>query len=313
MTPHVLLFVGSLLLLAVAGDRFILAVTALSVALRVRPVIVGVLVGGLGTSIPELIVVPLAVGRGEPTLAMGTVIGSIIANVALGLALAALVHPLRVDSTTVRRETPISVAAVLLLAVVAVGGVSRLDGVALLVGAGVALWGTLRNARRAMPSDVLEEEVIGFVEDPSPRVSRHGVRAMLALGGMLVASEGVVRSASRIAEGLGWGEGLVGLTVVALGTSAPLIASGIQAARRREDDVVVGNVLGGNLFIALLGGALVGLLQHGGPVSITPLSIVAMVVVCLLSWFFMARRGAVTRIEAVILIALYVGVVPAVA
>src|SRR5207247_3241381 len=125
MTGDRLILVGALVLLAFAGDRFIIQMTTLSVAFRVRPVIAGTLVGGFGTSIPELIVVPLAVRRGESQLAIGTVVGSIVANIALGLALGALVRPLRVHSRTIRREVPISVAAVALFAIATVGGGGR--------------------------------------------------------------------------------------------------------------------------------------------------------------------------------------------
>ena len=310
MTVEVLLLLGSLIVLAVAGDRFVIAITALSIAIRLRPVIVGALIGGLGTSIPELIVVPLAMGRGQPTLALGTVAGSIVANIALGLGLAALVRPLRVDSTTVRREAPISTAAVVLFAITIVGGVSRFEGSLLAFAAGLSVAASLRNAREAPPGDSLDAEVIAFAEDPRPRPSRHGIRALVALGFMLAASEGVVRTATSIAVRIGWGEGLVGLTVVAVGTSAPLIASGIQAARRGEDDVVVGNVLGGNLFIALGGGALIGLIPHDPPGGIGAFAVIEMVLAALVGWAFMARLGRVTRLEAVALLVLYAAALP---
>lgn len=310
MTRDALVLIGSLLLLAVAGDRFIVHVTGLSVTLRIRPMIAGILVGGLGTSIPELIVVPLAVGRGEVPLAIGTVVGSIIANIALGLGLAALARPLRVRSGTVRREVPVSVVAVVLFGLATLGGVSRVEGFGLLATGVVALWLLLRFAREAKVEDSLQSEVIELVGHGARRAPMVGFRVLVALGLMLVAAEGLVRSATTIAGRLGWQEGLLGLTVVAVGTSAPLIASGIQAARRAEADIVIGNVLGGNIFIALFGGALIGVLETGAPVHIAGAPVVASVSLAALAWGLMARGGRVTRTEAAFLVAIFGAFLP---
>jgi cation:H+ antiporter len=301
--------VGALVLLAIAGDRFITRMTTLSVAFRVRPVIVGTLVGGLGTSIPELMVVPLAVRRGESSLAIGTVVGSVVANIALGLALAALVRPLRVHSETIRREVPISVAAVALFALATVGGVGRLEGCALVAAGVAACWILRRNARGAGPEDTLNAEVIEFAGDrPEPKRIALSVLGALAL--MVLAAEALVRSATSIADRLGWSEGVVGLTLVAVGTSAPLIASGIQAARRGEEDIVIGNVLGGNMFIALIGGGMVGLSQVGDPARVAGAPVFVAVLLATLAWLFMARGGRLTRPEAVILILIFLGFLP---
>jgi cation:H+ antiporter len=114
---------GSLVVLAVSGDQFVIALARISASVRVRPTVAAALVGGLGTSIAELIVAGVAAAK-SPALAIGSLVGSIVANVCLALAAAALIIPLKVDSATVRREAPISVASVVLFAVLAVG-VSR--------------------------------------------------------------------------------------------------------------------------------------------------------------------------------------------
>jgi cation:H+ antiporter len=105
-------------------------------------------------------------------------------------------------------------------------------------------------------------------------------------------------------------EGVAGLTLVGIGTSAPLIASSVQGARRGEHELVVGNVLGGNLFIALAGGGLVGLLANGRPGTSGAVSLWFMVGVVALSWLVMAKRGAVSRWEALILLVAYLGLLP---
>lgn len=310
MVLDVLILSAALALLAVAGDWFIVHVTTLSVAFRMRPLIAATLVGGLGTSIPELIVVPLAVRRGETSLAMGTVTGSIVANIALGLGLAALVRPLRVRSGTIRREVPMSVVAVVLFAFATAGGVSRIESLALLV-CGVVACETLRRyAREGRPGDALGDEVIELAgAEPRNRVGV-AVEVLVALALMLLSAEVLVRAATSLAGRLGWGESLMGLTVVAVGTSAPLIVSGIQAARRGEDDIVIGNVLGGDMFIALFGGALIGLSHAGDPVRIAAAPVIVAVVLATLAWAFMARGGRVTRLEAIALIIGFAGFLP---
>jgi cation:H+ antiporter len=127
---------------------------------------------------------------------------------------------------------------------------------------------------------------------------------------MLGAAELMVNSVVGLADRLGMAQGFAGLTLVGIGTSAPLIASSVQGARRGEHDLVVGNVLGGNLFIALGGGALVGLLSRGpAPGSgLVPLSM--MVGVVTLSWLAMARGALITRWEALVLLVAYVAILP---
>ncbi len=124
----------SLGVLALTGDPFVVAVARIAGTLRLRPTVVGALVGGFGTSIAELIVAALATLRRSPQLAVGSLVGSIVANVCLALAVAALITPLRVDSGTVRLEAPLSVTSVALFALLAAGGISRTDGVVMLVG-----------------------------------------------------------------------------------------------------------------------------------------------------------------------------------
>lgn len=124
MVIDIVSLLGGLLLLTVAGDVFVIGVARVAEALRMRPTVVGALVGGLGTSVPVLIVSAIATVQRAPEIALGNLVGSIIVNVSLGLAIASLVAPIKVDSQTVRREAPISVASVLFFAVVVHVGVT---------------------------------------------------------------------------------------------------------------------------------------------------------------------------------------------
>ena len=300
---------ASLAILGVTGDQFIIGVARIAAAMQVRPTVVGALVGGFGTSLAELIVAALAAGRHSSQLALGSLIGSVIANVCLALTIAALITPVRVDSGTVRREAPVSVASVALFAVLAAIGISRLEGVIMGV-AVVPVVVLLARTAGSRDHDELGVEVVDFLKTPEYQTRREVTRALVSLAAMLGGAELMVTSTVALAKRLGMAEGVAGLTLVGIGTSAPLIASSIQAARRREHDLVVGNVLGGNLFIALAGGAIVGLLSPVplGGAGLVPLAV--MVAVVTGSWLAMARGNVFARAEAVLLLVLYAAVLP---
>ncbi len=303
----------SLAVLAVSGDQFILAIARIAQRLQIRPTVIGAVVGGFGTSIAELIVAALATLRHLPELAVGSLVGSVVANVCLGLAVAALISPVYVDSMTVRREAPLSVASVALFAGLAASGMSSSKGAVLALALVPAL-GVLLLSARHHGRDELGEEVVEYLGAPPPAKSAKGGReATLGLVSLLVmlgGAELMVRSTVGVASHLGMAQGYAGLTLVGIGTSAPLIASSIQAARRNEHDLVVGNVLGGNMFIALCGGALVGLLARGSSLGVSGVSLVLMVGVVVASWLAMARGNRLSRWEAIVLIAAYAVILP---
>jgi cation:H+ antiporter len=303
--------VVSLVLVAFGGDQFIVAIARLARTLKLRPTVVGVFLGGFGTSIVELIVAALAAARHSPQLAVGSLVGSVAANVCLALTIAALITPVRVGSATVRREAPLSVASVALFAVLALGGISRAKGAVMAVALLPVLGLLLFSARQRGP-DPLEAEVVEFLEKPARGPRPEVTRAIGSLVVMLGGADLMVNCAVGLADRLGMTQGFAGLTIVGIGTSAPLIASSVQGARRGEHELVVGNVLGGNLFIALAGGALVGLLSNGrtggGGTGVLALSVMVGAVV--VSWLAMARGSVVGRWEALLLLVGYVALLP---
>jgi cation:H+ antiporter len=300
--------VASLVVLAISGDQFVIALARISGSVRVRPTVAAALVGGLGTSIAELIVAGVAVAK-SPSLAIGSLVGSIVANVCLALAVAALIIPLKVDSATIRREAPISVASVVLFAILAVGGVTMVKGFVMLGALGAAVAALLLGQRPGR-EDPLGSEMAEFASSNPRRSSVESVRAVAMLVFMLGGAEVMVSSSLGVAKHLGFSDGLAGLTLVGIGTSAPLIAASIQAARKGEHDLVVGNVLGGNLFIALGGGAVVGLLASAKSVHVGDVALVLMVVVAAASWLAMARGATLRRVEAIVLLLAYAACLP---
>jgi cation:H+ antiporter len=295
---------GSLVVLAIGGDQFVIALARISASMRVRPTVAAALVGGLGTSIAELIVAGVAAAK-SPTLAIGSLVGSIVANVCLALAVAALIIPLKVDSATVRREAPIGVASVVLFAILAIGGITMPKGVVMLIALGAAVAALLLGQRHGR-EDALGSEMAEFASIRARRSSVESIRAMAMLG----CAEVIVTSSLGVAKHLGFSEGLAGLTLVGISTSAPLIAASIQAARKGEHDLVIGNVLGGNHFIALGGGAVVGLLASGKSVHIGDVALVLMTVVVVASWLAMARGATLRRPEAIVLLLAYAACLP---
>jgi len=303
--------VASLVVLTVAGDQFVIGLARSAAALKARPTVVGALVGGFGTSLPELLVAAVATAGRKPEIAVGNLVGSNIANVSLALGVAAMVAPVRVESRTLRREAPICVAAVVMLAVTAIGGFARVEGVVLLVALLAAVAALFVNARRGTMRDELAVQATEFFGLPARRLPRADVvRTVLGMALMVGAAEVLVRSAVGLAARLGLAQTFVGLTLVAVGTSAPLIASAIQAARRGDHDLVVGNVLGSNLFISLAGGAIVGLIPGGSVPGVGAAALWLMVGVMAAAWAFMGRGSRLTRVEAALLIVAYAAALP---
>ncbi len=309
MAADVAILIVGVVVLAVAGDQFVIGAARVARAVSVRPAIVGAIIGGLGASLPELAVSGVASIRGSTEIAVGNLVGSIAANVALALALAALVAPIRVDSRTIRREAPVSVASVAVFALLLRAGLSAVDGAILAAGVVLAVAFLLRSARRGGGDRELDAEVREFFAHPPGRTAREIARAALGLAGMIGGAEALVASASDVAGRMGVSQEFIGLSVVAVGTTAPLIAIAVQAARRGDHDIAIGSVLGSNLFIALGGGALVGFLSDGSG-SAGALAPILMVSLALGSWIFMARGSVVTRREAGILLAAYAVALP---
>ena len=262
MVWAIALVVGGLVLLTAGADRFVLAAARLSRVWGLSPILIGALVVGMGTSAPEFLVSVVAAAGGGLDLAVGNVVGSNVANLSLVLGATALAAPLAGHIRTLRREGLLMAAAVALLvgltwnrSLTTVEGVILL-GAMLVAAALLVRWARLDVEDTATVIAGLDEMTYDAGR-PNPRFEIIvGVVALLAtLGG----AEMLVRGAQTIARELNLSEGFIGLTVVAFGTSLPELATALAAARRREHDLVVGNLLGSNLFnsLAVAGGAAV--------------------------------------------------------
>lgn len=316
MAIAVVAIVAGLLVLAVAADRFVVGAARLAVTFRVSPVVVGVTVIGFGTSAPELVVSGIAAARGGLDIAVGNLVGSNLANVSLVLGVAGLLAAPAVRTRIVRREAPLSVAAVATFAVLIQGGLSRTEGLVLVAGMVVAAIVVLGGARRqaAAETDDLLQEVGAVVQAGGGERSGVGRDALLTAAGLIgtvVGAYVLVTGAEQVIDALGLSGGFVGLTVVALGTSLPELVTAVQSARRGQVALLAGNVLGSNIFNSLGGGGLVALVGPGvlADPGLTVVAAGLMVMVVLLSWGFLAG-GALRRWEGALLVVAYAVALP---
>ncbi len=288
-----------LALLVWSAERFVDGAAATSRLLGVSPLLVGMLVIGFGTSAPELMVSGLAASQGNPGLALGNGYGSNIANIGLILGLMALLSPLAVHSGVIRRELPLLAGVTLLSALLMWGGViGRLEGSLLLLLLAGIIALSIHQARRSGP-DVLADETEESLQ-AKPMSLRAGiVWTLVGLALLVLSSRILVWGAVEIAQGLGVSDLIIGLTVVAIGTSLPELASSFSALRRNEHDLVLGNVVGSNLFntLGVVGlAAVIQPIQVGSEVLLRDWSVMA-VMTALMVVFALGWRGRPGRIN----------------
>lgn len=297
--------VAGLIVLAFAADHFVAGAARLAVFYEVSPVVIGAVLIGFGTSAPEMVVSGIAAGQGDLDIGVGNIIGSNVANISLVLAAAAVVRTIPVDSATLRREVPISVASVIVFALLVQGEITRFEGgifVALIL---AFLVFVLRSSSSSDAS--FDDDVVGIVGDKPVEVGREAARALIGLALVVVSSYFIVDGAERVANALELSGGFVGFTLVALGTSAPELVTSVQAARQGETELLVGNLLGSNVFNSLAVGGIIGLVGPG-PVLDTTLAetgSVLMVVIVITSAVFMLIGGSVGRNKAFVLFFLW--------
>jgi len=269
--PSMLLTTAEILvglaILAWGGDRFIVGASATARNLGVSPVLVGLTIVGFATSAPEMLVSAVAAWSGTPGLAIGNAVGSNIANLGLVLGVAVLVRPLVAQSRTLRRELPALLASTLLPFLLLLDGVlSMTDAALMLGGLGVLVYWLAFVGYRASVLDPIRAEYAAEIREDltTPKALLLLIFGMAALLG---GAELLVLGAETAARSLGISEVVIGLTVVAIGTSLPELAVSISAAYKNEPDLVLGNVIGSNIFNML---AVIGIAGLIAPHRIEP-------------------------------------------
>ncbi|MEY2988431.1 MAG: hypothetical protein RJB13_1952 [Pseudomonadota bacterium] len=311
MTLFLASVVLGLFLLVWSADKFVDGASDVARYFGMSPLLIGMVIIGFGTSAPEMVVSAMSSANGSPGIALGNAFGSNITNIALILGLTALLMPINVHSQVLRKELPILLGITALTAgLIADFEVSRLDAVVLLiVFAGLMGW-TIKQGL-SENKDALGSEVEAELKTHRAPIKKS---IMLLVGGLIVlvlSSRLLVYGAVGIATSIGVSEIIVGLTVVAVGTSLPELASSVIAARKGESDLALGNVLGSNLFNTL---AVVGIAGMISPSAFEPeifnRDILVMSGLTLLLFLFsygFRGKARIARVEGAILLAAYIG------
>ncbi len=255
-----------LILLVLAGDLLVRGAVNLSLRLGIPALIVSLTIVAFGTSAPELLIATDAVLSGKPGLALGNVVGSNIANILLVLGLPALISRLHTEKLDIKRSYRIMILGTLLFIGLALfGTITALSGAILLTALGLTLADQLWSARAHLRDTQPQEDVEGA--DPDMPYWRILVFLAMGLAGLPFGAHLLVENAATIASAFGVSDAVIGLTLVALGTSLPELATTIMAALRRQADVAIGNVIGSNLFNLL---AITGIASLVGPIPVSP-------------------------------------------
>ena len=302
--------IGGLLLLIWSADRFVDGAAATARHFGMPQLLIGIVIIGFGTSAPEMIVSALSALNGNPGIALGNAYGSNITNIGLILGLTALVLPLAVNSQVLKQELPVLIFVTALSAFLIMDGdVLRLDAWILLgiffIYMGWTIWTGLSNRDDSLVHDVKEE----LQEQEYISLAKALMWVVIGLALLMGSSQLLVWGAVEIARYFGVSDLVVGLTIVAVGTSLPELASSIAAARKNEVDLAVGNIIGSNLFNTL---AVVGLAGAISPRQIEPevftrdMPVMSVLTVLLLVFGF-GKKGQINRVKGLILLLAYIG------
>lgn len=311
MITAFLAIVFGLALLVWSADRFVEGSASIASHFGMPSLLIGMVIVGFGTSVPEMVVSSLAALQGNPGIALGNAYGSNITNIALILGLTALISPIAVHSQVLRKELPIlTVMTALAVWQIRDGEISRFDAFILLgVFCGLMAW-TIRLGTRKK-ADPLGKEIEQEMEVRAMPIRRATFWLVVGLVLLIVSSRLLVWGAVEIAHGFGVSDLIIGLTVVAIGTSLPELASSIIAARKGEHDLALGNVLGSNLFNTL---AVVGIAGAIHPMKVGPevlwrdMLVMALLTVSLFAVGYGFRGpGRINRFEGAALLACYAG------
>ena len=272
--------------------------SALARRMQMSEMMIGLTIVAAGTSAPELFVSVVSALKGTPDLAVGNVVGSNTMNSMLIVGTAALVAPMVISRSTVRKDIPFAIAASVLLLVLCMNGdLTRIDGLLLLAGFAAFMGYTLKNAKNQ------DYENRPLIQDETSKSNWKNILLVLwGLVGLVIGSNVFVDHASSLAYALGISEGVVGLTVVAGGTSLPELATSVVAARKGQSAMAIGNVIGSNVFNILMILGLTAIISPLQIEGITTIDMAVMLVSIVMVWLFSRTRYTVERWESAVLV-----------
>lgn len=299
MTYIILAILGGFIILTVGAEALVRGASAIALKLGVTPLVIGLTIVAFGTSAPELAVSLKSALSGSSGIALGNVIGSNIANVGLILAITAIIRPIGVQSQTVKRDIPLMIgASVLMLLLLLDGQLGWIDGAVLFTLLLAFLWHSYR-----ISGDEDAEEVEAGPRNPllSSLLILFGIGCLVG-GGILF-----VDGAVDLARAFGISEAVIGLTIIAIGTSMPELVTSVVAALKGESDIAIGNVVGSNLFNILCILGITALVHPIASTGFSPLDFGVMLVLSVLVLPFAMTNMRIGRKEGLVLLAGYFG------
>ncbi|NCB03371.1 MAG: calcium/sodium antiporter [Spirochaetia bacterium] len=306
-----LAIVSGLVLLVISADKFIEGSAMSALYFHVSPLLIGMVIVGFGSSAPELVVSVMAASRGNPGIAIGNAFGSNIVNIALILGITALIKPIMVSSSILKKELPLLVGVIILTYVcIRDLTISRLDGIILILGFMALMVWTVHQSKRET-KDTYREDLEKEQSNKNISLTRALFYLFFGIIFLIISSRLLVWGSVEITTLLGVSEVITGLTVVAIGTSLPELASCIAAVKKGEDDIALGNIIGSYLFNTLL---VVGLASSISPFKLDQIIIIRdflFMAVLTLSLFIIGYRwkkgvGRINRYEGLILLLSYI-------
>lgn len=312
---YVLLLIGFVFLIKGAGF-LVDGASSLAKKLHVSNLVIGLTIVALGTSAPELFVNLFASWKGTTDIAIGNIVGSNIVNILFILGIAAIIYPLKVGKGTVWKEIPMSLLAAILVLIMAndtvvdglaFNALTRIDGIVLVSFFVIFLYYTFGIAK---DQNIDENHTSPHMYSGLASAGR----ILLGLFGLVIGGQWIVNSATTIATSLGLSDALIGLTIVAIGTSLPELATSAVAAYKKNVDIAVGNVVGSNIFNIFW---VLGVSAVIKPLPFKPelnfdLWMVVVASVLLFGWMFLGKRNILERWQGIVCVALYIGYIAAI-
>ena len=302
--PFLILIIGFALLIK-GADVFVEGASSIAKKFNVPSMIIGLTIVAMGTSAPEAAVSVTSSLAGQNDMSVANVVGSNFFNVLVVLGVSSIIAKLPVQEETIKKDTPFLILVSILLLVFGINlKLGRIEGLALLGLFTYFLVNTIKSAKKATEDDSLETgETAIAIEISLPKTI---LVSIIGIVGIVLGGDMVVNSATSIATSLGMSANLVGLTIVAVGTSLPEFVTSIVAIKKGETEIAIGNVIGSNLFNILL---VLGLAAVINPISMSMLAfidIIFMVLITLLLYMFMKKRNSLVKSQGIILVALYI-------
>jgi cation:H+ antiporter len=311
LLPILTIIIGFVLLIW-SADKFVLGASNTARSFSISPLIVGVVIVGLGTSAPEMLVSAIAAAHGKTGISIGNALGSNITNIGLMLGLTAMIYPLHIHSKLLKREMPLLLAIIgITLFLLCDQHLSFIDGL-LLISMMFAILAFTVYETKTHSKDKLSQEILDEIPE---EVSKGEALKWLFIGIIVLigSSRALVWGAVEVATYWGVSDLIIGLTIIAIGTSLPELAATIAAARKKEFDLAVGNIIGSNIFNLLGVMALPGLIRpdnFDGEVLTRDYPVMIALTIALMFFSITWRKGksgVLSRFEGALLLAGYIG------